>query len=66
MTPKKKDKNLGGRPRIPNAQRRIPFQVRLSAEETAFLRMACSRQGMELSTWMRFVAMQEAKRLVAS
>jgi len=55
-----------GRPKLPSTQTRIPFQVRLSAQERAILIMACQRQGMELSTWMRFVVMQEARRLVAS
>lgn len=55
-----------GRPKLPNTMARIPFQVRLSAQERMILLMACQREGMELSTWMRFVVMKEARKLVAA
>jgi uncharacterized protein (DUF1778 family) len=49
------------RPRLKPAQRRDPFQVRMTAAEKKELAQAANLTGLELSTWMRTVCLRQAR-----
>jgi hypothetical protein len=51
-----------GRPRgSTKPDLRVPIQVRLSPDERLELEMAASREGLPLSSWLRWLGIREAK-----
>mgnify|MGYP001252609972 CR=1 FL=1 len=54
---------LKGRPKIPTDQLRTTIALRLNEEEKAIILDAAHGTGLELSTWIRMIALAAAKGL---
>ena len=48
----------------PQRRRETEARIRLFNEEKSLLQRAADRAGMELSTWLRTIALHEARRLL--
>lgn len=62
----KTEKNLGGRPEVrPEDRRDSLVRVLTTAGELEELKVAAKYAGMTMSTWVRFVALERARALIA-
>jgi uncharacterized protein (DUF1778 family) len=48
----------------PPRRRETDTRIRLFNEEKALLELAADRAGMELSTWLRTIALHEARKVL--
>lgn len=47
-----------------NERKELVVRIRLTAEQKALLAEAAAKVGLDLSGWLRFIALREAKELL--
>lgn len=59
---RKRDVTRGPKPKPPELLKKLTLHVRVTAEQRDLLAAAAAVEGMELSTWIRWVALRTARK----
>lgn len=56
------EKKKPGRPRVEDEEKRLQFQIRISAAEKDIFQEAARASGLPLAQWLRMVSLQAARK----